>query len=220
MPYPEDPWERPPEMETDSQGEPKGQDKSAPRANLTPSEILQAEYDKDVVRQEQIAAAKRKVAHNSSVKQLYAFIIVFSLCCTSCGIFSYIETKDQLPAYSYDLVERRVVRLYQTGYDPIMEPSAREEWLAEHNQPLRIEVVRVTHSPNSGPAADVLILRGDKLEYDSLYFNYGGLLTAYRPNIRTYYQGDATRTFTDAAIDIDPSLYPTSAEEIPESFRN
>lgn len=214
MPFENDPLKPPPDDRSGTQGgRLSGGDPKPPPA-LTPQQILEAEYEQDLTRREQIEAAKRKAAHNSSVKQLYAFIVMFSLFCTSCGLFSSFEYLNVKPPYSEEEMIRRVDRLYLTGYDPIMTPEARASWVNESRGTEFYTVTGATDDGFQGRRIDVVVKRDGKVVLDVFYFYSTATIQHYRANITHYNPHDEV----EPTNQVDSSIYPKYIDEIPEHF--
>ena len=153
--------------------------------------------------------------NKDTVSMLYFFIVTASVVLGSCGLFSNYGLQFEVPGIPAEKVEERIVRLYTTGYDPMMTTHGREAWVEHNNSPELMEVADIRYE-SGGPVITVLVERGGEMQIDLISIYYSGNIGQYSPNFGRYSYEEYA--FTEAAIEIDSSVYPKTVDEIPEAY--
>lgn len=152
--------------------------------------------------------------HSCSVQMLYILVFLASCCCLGGYFMLKMGFQQERLPYSEELAEARLVRLYQTGYDPLMERYVRKWWVETVGEPNLVEVAGRGHHIGHGFVMFVFVKRGPEYQTDLIGFSGDGLINRYEAD----YDYRITPFFTDAAVRIDASIYPATADQIPEAF--
>lgn len=150
-----------------------------------------------------------------TVGLMYFFIVATSIVLGSCSLLSNYGLEFEVPGIPPEKVEERIVRLYTTGYDPMMTTHGREAWVEHNNSPELMEVADIRYE-SGGPVITVLVERDGEMQIDLISIYYSGNIGQYSPNFGRYSYEEYA--FSEAAIEIDSSVYPKTVDEIPEEY--
>lgn len=158
--------------------------------------------------------AEARSIHSRANLMLYSLVIFVSCCCLFTDFATTISQEPEKQTYSEEQMNARIIRLYQTGYDPLMSYGARTAWLENRGEPNLAEIGGLLYTLGRHTQIIVFVKRGPVYETDIVSFTDDGLIQRYEAN----FNYRITPFFTDAATRIDASVYPTSVDQIPEEF--